>query len=196
MPLGTEVGLGSDHIVLDGDPASSLQERGKAPTFGPCLLWPNGKMDQDATWYGDRPRPWPHCVTWGPSPTPKGAKPLIFGPCLLWHTTGRIKMPLPREVDLGPGEIVLDGNPAPKGVQACVPFHQNRPCLLWPNGWMDQDATWHEGRPWPRRPRDPDRDQIDRNPAPHPPKGGHNSRPHSSAHVLWLLSWMEQDATW
>jgi len=20
---------------------------------------------------------------------------------------------------------------------------------LWPNGWMDQDETWHAGRPWP-----------------------------------------------
>jgi len=25
--------------------------------FGPCLLWPNGWMDEDATWYGSRPRP-------------------------------------------------------------------------------------------------------------------------------------------
>jgi len=23
------------------------------PILGPCLLWPNGWMDQDATWYGD-----------------------------------------------------------------------------------------------------------------------------------------------
>jgi len=22
--------------------------------------------------------------------------------------------------------------------------------VLWPNGWMDQDETWHGGRPWPR----------------------------------------------
>jgi len=31
------------------------------------VLWPNGFMDQDATWY--RGRPWPkwHCITWGPS---------------------------------------------------------------------------------------------------------------------------------
>ena len=29
------------------------------------VLWPNGWTDQDATWYGDRPRPRPHCVTWG-----------------------------------------------------------------------------------------------------------------------------------
>jgi len=35
----------------------------------PCLLWPNGWMDQDATWYEGRPRPRPHCITLGPSST-------------------------------------------------------------------------------------------------------------------------------
>jgi len=38
------------------------------------VLWPNGWMDQDATWYGGRPWPTPHCVRWGPtSPTERGA---------------------------------------------------------------------------------------------------------------------------
>jgi len=39
-PLGTEVDLGSGHIVLDGVPA--LRERGTAAPrlYGPCLLWP------------------------------------------------------------------------------------------------------------------------------------------------------------
>ena len=23
--------------------------------------------------------------------------------------------------------------------------------VLWPNGWMDQDATWHTDRSWPRQ---------------------------------------------
>jgi len=27
------------------------------PIFGPRLLWPNGCMDQDVTWYGGQPRP-------------------------------------------------------------------------------------------------------------------------------------------
>jgi len=53
MPLGMEVGLGAGHIVLDGDPAppkkTGLSHR---PIFGSCLLWPNGWMDHDATWYG------------------------------------------------------------------------------------------------------------------------------------------------
>jgi len=46
------------------------KEGAKPPSiFGPCLLWPNGWMDQDATWYRGmlegRPRPRPHCVRWG-----------------------------------------------------------------------------------------------------------------------------------
>jgi len=52
---------------------------------------------------------------------------------------GWIKIPLGTEVGLGPGHIVLDGDPAP-------PLFG--PCLLWPNGWTDQDVTWYEGRPW------------------------------------------------
>jgi len=86
MPLGKEVGLDPGHIVLDEDPAP-LPKKGAQPSpiFGPCLLWPNGWMDQDATWYEDRHRPRPHCVTWGPSSPPqkKGTQPPIFGPCLL-----------------------------------------------------------------------------------------------------------------
>ena len=36
-------------------------------------------MDQGATWYEARPRPRPHCVTWGPAQPPKGAQLPIFG---------------------------------------------------------------------------------------------------------------------
>jgi len=28
------------------------------------VLWPNGWMNQDETWHGDRPRPGTHCVKW------------------------------------------------------------------------------------------------------------------------------------
>jgi len=128
MPLGVEVGLDPSNIVLDGDPAPPPQKGQSHPIFGPCLLYPNGCMDHDATWYGCRPRPrprcasllWPngwmdqnatyngrprpgqHCVKCGPSSTPKGHSPPNFGPC-----------------------------------------------MLRPNGWMDQDATWYDGRPRP-----------------------------------------------
>ena len=53
------------------------------------VLQPNGWMDQDATWYGGRPRPRRHCVRWDPVPQRKGAQqPPLFGLCLLW-TNGR-----------------------------------------------------------------------------------------------------------
>jgi len=49
MTLGLEVALGPNDIVLDGDPVHPHQKRGTAPSFWPCLLWPNGWMDQDIT---------------------------------------------------------------------------------------------------------------------------------------------------
>ena len=50
MKLGMQVGLGPGHIVLDGDPAPPPPKGGGAPQFSAYLLWPNGWMDQDATW--------------------------------------------------------------------------------------------------------------------------------------------------
>jgi len=53
--------------------------------FGPCLLWRNGWMHEDAAWYGSRPRPRPHYIRRGPSSPRKGhSSPPLFGPCLLW----------------------------------------------------------------------------------------------------------------
>jgi len=77
MALGTEVGLGPVHIVLDGDTAPLPQKGAEPPCFDPSLLWPKGWMHQDATWYGGRPQPRRLCVRWGPSPYPKksGAPP-------------------------------------------------------------------------------------------------------------------------
>jgi len=83
MPLGTEVAVVPGDVVLDGDP---VKGESPLPVFGPCLLWPNGWMDEDATWFGSRPRPRPHCVRRAlSSPSEKGtAVPRLFGPCLLW----------------------------------------------------------------------------------------------------------------
>jgi len=38
MPLGTEVGLGPGHIVLDGDPAVPTERGTAAPTFLPTSI--------------------------------------------------------------------------------------------------------------------------------------------------------------
>ena len=51
-------------------------------------------------------------------------------------------MKLGMQVGLGPGHIVLDGDPGsspPKGHNLYPIFG---PYLLWPNGSMDHDATW------------------------------------------------------
>ena len=45
-----EVNLGPGHIVLDGDPALPPQKKGPHLIFDPCQLWPNGWVDQGATW--------------------------------------------------------------------------------------------------------------------------------------------------
>ena len=85
MKLDMEVHLGPSDIVSDGDPAPPSPKGQRPPIFGPCLLWPNGWIDQDATWYTGRPRPRRHCVRWGPSSPQKGAhSPPIFSACLLW----------------------------------------------------------------------------------------------------------------
>ena len=116
--------------MLDGDLIPQKGGGAQHPLSPPILayvLCPNGFMDQDATWYGGRPQPRPHCVTWRPSPPP------IFGPCpndCCDQMTGWIKMPLGTDADLGPGHIVLDGGPPPllrKGAQQ-PPFFSAHVC--------------------------------------------------------------------
>ena len=112
------------------------------PVCSVRALWPNGWTDQDETWHAGRPRPCPHCVRWGPS-CPQFSTNVYSG-----QTAGWIKMPFGTEVGLSLGDIVLDGDPAPpqKGHSPQI----FGPCLLWPNGWMYQDATWYRCRPWPK----------------------------------------------
>jgi len=140
MPLGTEVGLGADDIVLDGDSAASSPKRDGVPSqgaappqflahvycgqtagsikmalgmemglgpghivldgtepsiFGQSLLWPNGWMHQDATWYGGRPQPMRLCGRWGPSPlTKKGRSAKFSANVYCGQTAAWMKMPL------------------------------------------------------------------------------------------------------
>jgi len=87
-----------------------------------------------------------------PAPSPKrGRRPLPQFSAHLYcgQTAGCIKMPRVMEVGLSPGDFVLDGDPAPypKRGGAHPIFHAR---LLWPNGWMDEDAAWYGSRPQPR----------------------------------------------
>jgi len=83
------------------------------------------------------------------------------------QTVGWIRMTLGMVVRLVSGHIVLDGNPAPqKGAQQ-PPSPIFGPCLLWRNGWMDQDTTLYGGQ-----------GDIALDGDPSPPKRGHTNLPH------------------
>jgi len=105
-------------------------------------------------------------------PLPKGAQSPQFsthircGQMAAW-----IKMPLGVEVGLGPGNFVLDEDPAPPPQKGGRDPQIFGPCLLRPNGWMDKAGTWHGGRPQPRRLC------VRWGPSSLPPKGGAASRP-------------------
>jgi len=132
-----------------GTQLPSPEKGNNPPIFGPCLVWPNGWMDQGATLYGSKPRPTRCCVRWVPSSPPKrGTAPPQFSTHVCCgQTAGCIRIPLGTEVSLVPGDIV-------RWVPSSHPKKGHNPqifglYLLWPNGWMDQDATLYEGTPRP-----------------------------------------------
>ena len=133
IPLGMEVGLGPRDFVR-WRPRPSPKKGRHPQIFGPCLLWPNGWMDQDGTWDGGRPQPRRLYVSvrWGPSPLPlKGAQPQFSVHVYCGQRAGWMKTPLGTDVDLGTGHIVLDGDtvrPRERGIAVPSLFGS---CLLW-----------------------------------------------------------------
>ena len=122
---------------------------------------------------------WPRCVRWEPSPSPKGAQPPNFRPVYVvccGQTAGWINMPLGRERDLGPGDIVLDGDPAPpqRGTALQFSVHVNSGKI-----WVD-GSRCHLVRRGTEVGLGPDDIVLDWDLAPH--NEGH-STPHFSAHV-------------
>jgi len=85
-----------------------------------------------------------------PPPKERGTNPQISAHVYCDHAAGFIRISLGTEVGLSVGDIVLDGDPAPPPLKGHSPPIFGS-CPLWPNGWMDQDATGHGGRPGPRR---------------------------------------------
>jgi len=82
MPFGMVVGLGSGHIVLDGEQAPP--KRGHCPNFRP-LSNVAEQLDGSRwhlTWRKASARP--HCARSGPSSPKRGHSPPIFDICLLW----------------------------------------------------------------------------------------------------------------
>ena len=68
----------------------------------------------------------------GAQPSPQFSVHVYCG-----QTAGWTKMPLGMEVGVCHGHVVLDGDPTPNEAQAPI-FGL---CLLWPNGWIDQDLS-------------------------------------------------------
>jgi len=163
MKLGMQVGLGPGHTVLDGDPAPSTERGTATPDIrnlwvqalpasvystvhvycSQTAVWIKMKLGMDVgiglhqiVLNGD-PAPLPQRGT-APSHQKRNFVHVCCG-----QTTGWIKMQLGIEVGLSRGHTVLDRDPAPpapKGHSPPLPIFI--PCLLWPNGGMNQYATW------------------------------------------------------
>jgi len=155
LVLGMEVGLSPGVFVLDGDPVP-FPKRGRSPLpnfRGPFLLWPNGWMHQDATWHGCRPQPRGLCVRWRTIPPDKVAEPpqKFSAHVYCGQTAGWIKMPLCMEVGRRPRptrHCVRCGPSYPRKKWHTHSHPVFDPCILWPNGWMDEDAAnWYGSRP-------------------------------------------------
>ena len=80
-----------------------------------------------------------------PNPSPKrGGAHQFSAHVYCGQTAAWITMPLGMEVGLGLGDFVFDENPATPRKRAHPPHLIFGPCLLWPNGWMDEDALGTE----------------------------------------------------
>jgi len=91
-------------------------------------LWPNGWTDQDETWHAGRPRPWPHCIRWDPTPPPpKGHSPQFSAHICCGQTAACIKMAVGMEVSVGPDDIVLHGDQLPSPKRGRSPLPNFRP---------------------------------------------------------------------
>jgi len=100
------------------------------PVWDIGVLWPNG-------WNGLRWN-WPH-VRWGPSSPSLNrgfSAHICCGQMAAWT-----KKPLGMEVGLGPGDFVLNWDPAP------FPQKGRHPSPNFRHGWMDQAGSWHGGGP-------------------------------------------------
>ena len=137
MKLGVQVGLGPGHIVLDEDPAPPPL-KGHSPQFAPISVV--AKRLHRSRFH----LIWSY-VRWEPAPPPqkRGRSSQFSAHVYCDQTAGWIKIILRTEVGLSPGDlVVLDGDPVPSPIFG--------PFLLWPNGWIHQDATRYGARPQPR----------------------------------------------
>ena len=108
--------------------------------FGPCLLWPNGWMDQDATWYRGTVGLGPSHIVLDGEPAPlqkRGTAPPQFSAHVCsGNTAGWIKIPLGMELGFGSGHIALDGDPAPLPKRSTSLQFSAHVCCGQTAGWI------------------------------------------------------------
>jgi len=119
--------------VLDGDPAV-LPKKGRSPQiFGPCLLWPNGWMDEDGTWRRCIGLSSGHLCERGtqhPSQKAGRAPPRFSCNFYCAQTAGSMTMPLAMEVGLIPGDFVFDGTQPSRPKKGTEPLPNFRPMSI------------------------------------------------------------------
>ena len=113
MKLGTYVGLGPGHIVLDGDrapPPKRAQPQFSAHICcGQIAAWIKMSLGMELGL-----GPGDFVLDGDPASLPKRGQsppPQLSAHFYCGKTAGCIKMPLVMEVSLSPGDFVLDGNP-------------------------------------------------------------------------------------
>jgi len=112
--------------------------------------------------------------------------------CNLLNTCflGSTRVYNPNGISIGFGSAIF-GRPFVKRFALCyraVVLSVCNPGVLWPNGSMDQDKTWHKSRPRTRP------HYVTWRPSFPSPKGA--QPPIFGPYLLWPNGWMEQDATW
>ena len=134
-------------------------------------------MYQDESWCADRPRPWPHCVRWGPnSPSPRRGTHPNFRPIFLvakWLDELRCHL------DVGPGHIVRDRQLAPP------PKKRTQPPIFG-HVYCGQTAGWMKMPLGTEVDLCPGHIVLDGDPA--PPSKGAEKPPLFGQCLLWPLS--------
>ena len=102
------------------------------------------------------------------------------------QTVRRIKMKLGTQLGLGPGQIVLDGDPAPPPAKGHSPQFSAHICFGQTAAWIKTPLGMELGL----RPGD---FVLDGTPLPLSKRG---RTPKFSARLLWPNGWMDQGGTW
>ena len=102
---------------------------------------------KSGTWHGGGPRSRPHCARWSQaSLLKKGQSPIFLAHVYYGQTAGWLKMPLGTEANLGPGDVMLDEDPAPLlKIKAQPPPIFGHIVAKRLDG--SKSGTWHGGGP-------------------------------------------------